>query len=439
MANHTQPTRRTTIMYDIHDVGRENEFEWGTNERATAADSEGEARSEPSRRTFLQGSVAVGAAATVGGLGSVAAADGTATRDVMFTGNAKDGTVSLSDADTYEDIGTIDTYPDRDREDALDDALDEVSPVLLNTLVRENYLEHANVSPDGRTLYASRGHVGDVVAIDIETREKLWETTLTGFRADHQTISPDGNYLYTSDLAADQVDKIDTETGTVVAEGATRDLPHGNHFHRLPAFGGKDMVVNGSLGNMLYPDATTGDPLKHRLTILDPDSMTPVRTVEFQNGVRPFAITDDGRTFYVQISYFHGFHEYDAVEDRVTRTKHLPKTEHVPANERDYPAQSAHHGIAISGDGKYICAAGTTSWYAAIVRRSDFELIATIPVGKYPYWVQTAPDGEHAFVPVRKENEISVINYADAEEIARIPTGDEPHVTEYEAVPKSML
>ena len=418
-------------------------WEWVGGQKAdkqsTGSEPADATSSEPSRRTFLRGGMAVGAATVVGGLSSVAAANGVGRRDVMFPGNAKDGTVSLSDAETYESIGTIDVYPDEDKEDALSDAIDQVEPTLLNAFVRENYLEHANVSPDGRTLYAARGHVGDVVAVDIETGEKLWETELDGFRADHQTISPDGEYLYTSDLTVDEVDKIETETGTVVTEGFVRDLPHGNHVHRLPAFGGEEMLINGSLGNMLYPDAKTGDSMQHQLTFLDPESMLPVRTVDFENGVRPFAITDNGRKFYVQVSYFHGFYEYDAVKDQLTRTKHLPKTEHVPEDERDYPAQSAHHGIDISGDGRYICAAGTTSWYAAIVRRSDFQLVETIPVGKYPYWVQTAPDGEHAFVPVREENEISVINYENAEEVARIPAGAAPHVTEYEAVPENIL
>lgn len=64
-------------------------------------------------------------------------------------------------------------YPDGDKEDVLDDALDAVSPVLSNALTRENYLEHANVSPDGRTLYAARGHVGDVVAVEGRREEKF--------------------------------------------------------------------------------------------------------------------------------------------------------------------------------------------------------------------------------------------------------------------------
>lgn len=73
-------------------------------ERSIGTESAAGTGFEPSRRTFLQGSVAVGAAVTVGGLASAAAASETATRNVMFTGNAKDGTVSLSDADIYEDI-----------------------------------------------------------------------------------------------------------------------------------------------------------------------------------------------------------------------------------------------------------------------------------------------------------------------------------------------
>lgn len=418
-------------------------FQWasGQDESNRATDTAGDTGSGPgpSRRALLRSGVAVGTVAALGAVPGMPAGARTATRTVMFTGCAKDGAVTLADADTFEHIRSIDVYPDQDKEDALNDAVDQVEPVLLNTLVRDNYLEHANVSPDGRTLYAARGHVGDVIAVDIETGEKLWETELEGFRADHQLISSDGDYLYTSDLTMDQIDKIDTETGAIVARGMVRDLPHGIHYHRIPTLGSGEVLINGSLGNMLFPDATTGDPLEHQLTFMDPESMQVLRTVDFENGVRPMAVTHDGRKIYVQVSYFHGFHEYDTVEDRITRTKHLPKTEHVPEDERDYPAQSAHHGIGLSGDGKYICVAATTGWYVAIVRRRDLELVETIPVGEYPYWVQTTPDGVHAFVPVRRDNEVSVISYADQEEVARIPTGGHPHVVESEDVPEAIL
>lgn len=420
-----------------------------TDERRTdrnQTQSEHPTARQSTRRSVLRagGAVALGGVGLVGASGAIQGTDASGARredvrDVMFICNAQDGSVSLVDAHSLERYRTIDVYPDENPEDQVSDAVDEVEPNVLNAFARENYLEHANVSPDGRTLYAARGHVGDVVAVDIETGEKRWETELEGGRADHQTISTDGRYLFTSDLTTDHVDKIDTETGEIVGRALAPDLPHGNHYHELPAFGGRPTLVNGSLGNMVAPDAQTGDPMRHQLTFVDPETMQQLRTVPFDEGVRPFAITHDGHKAYVQVSYFHGFYEYDVDADEVTRTMKLPKTEHVPEDESDYPLQSAHHGIGISGDGEYLCVAGTTSWYAAIVRRSDLELVATIPVGEHPYWVQTGPTGDRAFVPVRGENEVVAIDYEGATEIGRVEVGNQPHVTEYSAVPAEIL
>lgn len=138
-----------------------------------------------------------------------------------------------------------------------------------------------------------------------------------------------GDYLYTSDLMSNQVVKIDADTGTVVGEATVRDLPHGNHLHRIPSLGSEKVLINGSLGNMVYTDSGR-DPLEHQLTFVDPESMQTLHTVDFENGVRPSAITEDGRKIYVQVSYFHGFHEYNTEQDRITRTMYLPQTEHVP-------------------------------------------------------------------------------------------------------------
>lgn len=361
------------------------------------------------------------------------------TRDVMFTSCARDGSVTLIDAHSLETYGTVDVYPDTGSEDPVSDAVDDIEPEVVNSFARQNYLEHANVSPDGRTLYASRGHAGDVTAVNLATGEKLWETELEGGRADHQVISTDGRYLFTSDLTTDHIDKIDTRTGTIVGRAPAPDLPHGNHYHELPAFGGNPMLVNGSLGNMVYDDTRTGDPMQHQLSFVDPETMLPLRQVDFEEGVRPIAITSDGRKVYVQVSYFHGFHEYDVVRDEITRTKELPKTDHVPESESDYPLQSAHHGIGLSGDDEYIAVAGTTSYVVFIVRRSDLKTLARIPVGEHPYWVQTGPTGDRAFVPVRGRNEVVAIDYESQEIIGRASTDRQPHVTEYSEVPAGVL
>ncbi len=213
-------------------------------------------------------------------------------------------------------------------------------------------------------------------------------------------------------------------------------FPHGNHLHDLPGYGDSPTLVNGCLGNVLAPDSADVD---HRLTFVDPETTSVEGVHDFEEGVRPIAFTPDGSTAYVQISYLHGFHEYDVAADRVTRTKRLPKTEHVPESEDDYPLQSAHHGIDVSGNGEFICVARTTSWYAAVVRRSDLSLVDSFEVGEHPYWVQTGPDGERAFVAVKGEDVVSVVDYAEAAEVAQIPVGDDPMVMEHRPVPASVL
>lgn len=287
-----------------------------------------------------------------------------------------------------------------------------------------------------RTVYVSRGHKADVVAIDLETGELRWRSETDGYRADHQVISGDGRYLYTSAVTADAVHKIDTEDGEIVGSVEVTTFPHGNHLHEVPGMGDGSTLVNGSLGNLLVPDEADGD---HRLTFVDADTLEVRRTVDYEEGVRPFVFSPDARKVYVQISHLHGFHESDVVEDRVTRTKHLPEAEHVPDDEDDYPLESAHHGIDVSGDGEYACVAGTTSWYAAVVRRRDLALVDAIEVGEHPCWVQIAPGGDRAFVAVEGEDTVSVIDYPEATEVERIPVEDDPMVVEHRPVHESAL
>jgi hypothetical protein len=128
----------------------------------------------------------------------------------------------------------------------------------------------------------------------------------------------------------------------------------------------------------------------------------------------------------MQISFHHGFVEYDLKRDRVVRVANLPLSEKAKKMRREeYVLDSAHHGLAMNPSGTKLCAAGTMSDYAAIVSRQTFAY-KIIHVGDKPYWSTNSGDGRYCFVSVSGEDRVAVISYASAREVASIPVGDHP-------------
>src|SRR5262249_50173687 len=86
------------------------------------------------------------------------------------------------------------------------------------------------------------------------------------------------------------------------------------------------------------------------------------------SAVRPMAIAPDQRYAYLQVSFFHGFVEFDMQQEKVLRLANLPdRTNGMPSEQ--YVLDSAHHGLAMNSAGTLLCAAGTMDDYAAIVNR----------------------------------------------------------------------
>ena len=129
---------------------------------------------------------------------------------------------------------------------------------------------------------------------------------------------------------------------------------------------------------------------------------------------------------YFQVSFFHGFVEYDLVNDRVTRVANLPD-KHPETPREQYLLDSAHHGLAMNAAGTKLCAAGTMSDYAAIVDRVSFEYrLIQREDGAKPYWSTNSEDGKLCFVSWSGLDQISAISYKTATEVARVDVGDHP-------------
>jgi YVTN family beta-propeller protein len=363
------------------------------------------------------------------------------TRDVLYVGNNWDGTADVIDPYTFENLARINIIPD------IDERMAEIQSdperlgyfLAIRELVGEGhdqYVDDMFSSHDGRYLYVSRPSLADVVAFDLRTREIVWRTKVDGNRADHMAISPDGTRLLVSASTAKVVDVIDTGSGAIVARFPSGDQPHENNYSR----DGK-LIYHASIGTVYTPldepafDATKGERV---FEVVDASNYQVLRRIDMgqkldefgepdlSGAVRPMALAPDERYVYFQVSFFHGFVEYDLQEDRVLRLAHLPLSEEAAGMRREqYLLDSAHHGLAMNPEGTKLCAAGTMSDYAAIVDRASFDY-TLVAHGEKPYWSTNSADGRYCFVSFSGDDAVSVISYDTAQEIARIPVGDHP-------------
>jgi YVTN family beta-propeller protein len=346
-------------------------------------------------------------------------------RNVLVVGNSQAGTVSFIEENGFTSLGAFNVIPD------LQTRLAEMDPVqragyevVKGIEGGDRFVDDATLSPDGRKLYVSRGNLDDVSAFDLATGTQLWHTRLDGFHADHAALSPDGTRYVVSATTANEAQVFDTATGHAVGSFTTGTYPHQNDYSADGKY-----IFNSSIGTVSLPQWMEWAKGTFQLTEVDATTLQVVRTWQFPHGIRPNTIAPDGHTFYADLSYLNGFVKYDLNTDAIVNTVQMPfSTQGASLKPDDYPKNSAHHGLALSGDGGTLCDVGTIDDYTAIVSTSDLATQGTVtyPVGSLPYWGQTSSNGQYCYVSLSQRNEVSVVDYATAKEVARVPVGAFP-------------
>jgi DNA-binding beta-propeller fold protein YncE len=371
----------------------------------------------------------------------------TATMHVVFVGNNWDGTADVlrfaqptkEKPASFKRIARVNIIPD------IDQRMQEIllDPVRLGYFlaVREligeghdQFVDDMYSTNDGTHLIVSRPSLADVVSIELATGKIAWRFRVAGQRADHMGMSPDGRYVAVSASTGNVVHVLDTATGQEAWRFASGDSPHENTYSRDGS-----RIFHASIGLVYTPldqpllDSTKGD---RRFEIVDTNTHQVIKTVDMgqklaeagypgmSSAVRPMALSPDESKVYFQVSFFHGFVEYDFAQDRVTRVANLPNL--VPDMPREqYVLDSAHHGIAMNRLGTKLCVAGTMDDYAAIVSRAKFTY-RLIKAGEKPYWSTNSRDGNYCYVSWSGTDSLSAISYGREQEVARIQVGDHP-------------
>ncbi len=384
-----------------------------------------------------------------------AAAKARDTRQMLFVGNNWDGTADvIVPHGKYRRIARINIIPD------IQQRMLEIytNPIRLGYFLairelvgegHDQFVDDMFTSNDGRLLVVSRPSLADVVGINLSTGKIVWRFVVDGQRSDHMAISPDGKNIAVSASTANIVHILETKTGKEVGTFPSGDSPHENNY----SADGK-LIYHASIGMVYTPtDDPAADSSKGEryFQIVDAKTNKIIRRIDMgqklaQAGypnmsaaVRPMALSPSERFVYFQVSFFHGFVEYNLRKDKVTRVARLPIAEKVKSMPKEqYLLDSAHHGIAMNSKGKRLCVAGTMSDYAAIVSRRTFRP-KLIRGGKKPYWATNSADGRRCFVSWSGSDRISVISYRTKKEIARVPVGDHPQRMRIGSVRRSWL
>jgi DNA-binding beta-propeller fold protein YncE len=162
--------------------------------------------------------------------------------------------------------------------------------------------------------------------------------------------------------------------------------------------------VKGAVHNTyVTPDGkyvVSGSIPSRTITVIDPQTETPVWSLQMDLGIRPmaFAWNPDGSTkwIFVQLSGFNGFAVVDFASHKEIKRIKLPD---LPSGKAPFlVGGNESHGMAVTSDGKTLVVNSRLNSAVYSYSLPELKLQGSADVGRAPDWVTLTPDGRVAYV-----------------------------------------
>lgn len=280
------------------------------------------------------------------------------------------------------------------------------------------YIDNLAFSHDRKTLYVNRiesiglpqaknvGEWGELVAFEPITKKEKWRMRLEGM-PHHHIVLPGDKYV-----VVPLFDRLFAVVVDVDKQSVVQKIPCGWGGHGL----------------FLSPDQETlyiGSMMVDHIAVVDVGLRIPTGFIQFKEGVRPFQISQDGKTLYVQLSRLNGFEVVDVASEKILQTVEHPSLPEGVELPRVYP-HTVCHGLAITPDQRHILSAGTLAGAVHVYTLPDLGYVTSIQVGDEPKWIDCSSDSKFAYVSNRNSNTLSVISLDEMKEVKQIEVGKYP-------------
>ena len=263
-------------------------------------------------------------------------------------------------------------------------------------------------SADASVVYiaieAMKEEFGELIWVDPRTYE-ITHRLAVGPKPNQLACTPDGRWAYVP-CNDENYWVIDGKKHTVVKKIHTGGRPHNTQC----SADGKWMYLS-----------PMGDP--KRVTIVDVTSgHEVVGHLPFSDSVRPPALSKDNRRFYQNVDGLLGFEVAD-----IASRKRIARVEHRIAPQYE-GKKSRCHGLAIRPDQKEIWSCNVEHKMVHIhdLTKPDYPEITSLEMIGRVYWLCFSPDSKYAYLAVRSEQKVCVVDAQTKKIVTHISVGNIP-------------